>query len=485
MIKLKEIITQLDSESFKDIEKQLIKTHADNFLVLAQSYKSGNDSDLQIAEKLKLTSNSFYVLKSRLYRKIQTHLAGETPINKLEVLKQLQNIDEMCFTIPRETLEALLQKLEKDFLGLEMHNELILVYGAFKKVYLHSERYFHYSQLYNKQIAFALSLEKSIDTLGNFNRVLGMYGFSKSPELLNLLHALKNEIISHFELNPSHQIEIIKNIVELQIALFCETEKNNTYDISEELAGTRKRFNELHDSSPVKKRNLAIDFLHFEYYKKSEQLKCAIQYYEKVNASLRSLLLYNGISNTSRFFISKIRFLTDQGKTNEISEIILPDIYFDGHDKATKILFGMYCAMQNYYSQNIKNAIQILNELINNHCFKDFFHIQLEVKLTIAFFYISISENRLAGSLLKSVYKKIKVDELIHYSHALDLIKLFGMQLSKNSENKNRLKEADLFTLFSARNSGTYEILHHLLPELQKKFTTNLNLNRSHETKRT
>ena len=472
MIKLKEIISQLNPEAFKDIENRLIKTHADNFLVLAQSYKSGNYTDPEIASKLKLTSNSFYVLKSRLYRKIQTHLTGETPINKQEVLKQLHSIDEMCLTIPRETLVALLQKLEKDFLALEMHNELVLVYSAFKKIFLYSERYFHYSQLYNKQIAYALSLEKSIDTLGNFNQLLGMYNFSRSPELLSRLYFLKNEITDHFELNPSHQIEIIKNMAEIQLALFCATDKNSTYDISEALISTRKLFEGLHDSSPVKKWNLAIDYLHFEYYKKSEQLKCALKYYEKVNSGLKSLLLYTGICNTSRFLISKIRFLTDQEKINEIREITDEELFFDRHDIHAKVLLGIYNATHNYYAKNFKNAINILNELLNTNCFKDFIHIQLEIKLTLVFFYISVNENRLATSLMKSIYKKIKLDELIHYSHALNLIKLFGMQITNGNEKKNTTKQADLFTLFSARNSGRYELLHHLLPELQKKFTT-------------
>ncbi|MCE3259511.1 MAG: hypothetical protein K0S12_1152, partial [Bacteroidetes bacterium] len=202
MIKLKKIITHLDEEVYNSVEETLVKNKADNFLFLLKSYRNSVE-DSQIIEELQLNSNSFYVLKSRLYDRIQDHLSGDIYLNQEELLKQLHQIPDMCMNESREVATAFLQKLEKDLLEYDLHSELLIVYSALKKIHLYSEKYFHYSQLFNKHIAFSLSLEKSEETLGNFNRVMGQYNFSRSPKFQDTLFFLRKEINDHFALNQS------------------------------------------------------------------------------------------------------------------------------------------------------------------------------------------------------------------------------------------------------------------------------------------
>ena len=262
MIKLKETIGHLDSTVFKTLEDALIKNKADNFLYLLQSYRNGI-KDAAIIASLGLNSNSFYVLKSRLYAKIKDHISGNTYSSKEELLMKLQTIPIVCYKESREVSSAFLQKLEKDLLKYDMHNELLLVYSALKKNHLYSEKYFYYSQLYNKHIAFSLSLEKSEEILGNFNKILGQYNFSRLPHLLETLIFIKKEIADHYSLNQSRQIEIIKNFIEIQLGIFCDIGIDEENDIGELLNHTQNMINELPDSSSHKSWMPALDYLLF------------------------------------------------------------------------------------------------------------------------------------------------------------------------------------------------------------------------------
>lgn len=469
MIKLKKIVAHLDDEVYNLVEDTLIKNKAENFLYLLQSYRK-DVKDVEIIKSLKLNSNSFYVLKSRLYDKIQNHLSGDIYLNREELLKKLHLIPEMCLKEPREVATAFLQKLEKDLLEYDMHNELLVVYSALKKVHLYSEKYFHYSQLFNKHIAFSLSLEKSEEILGNFNRVIGQYDFSRSENLLQTLLFLRKEINDHFQLNKSRQIEIIKNFIELQLCIFFNTDLNKELDIEEILTQTHKIICELPESAPHKTWLPALEHLFFEYYYKTGNTKNALTYYTKVNNNLQTLLLYSNISSTSRFLISGMSFIKEQKKAAELNSQNIDLLFYDNDDAHSKVLVGLYNSMSSYYENNYKEAAIKLNKVLNEHSFKDFFHINTNIKLTLAFMYIQIKEFDVADSILKGIYRKIKSEKITNYNNVLDLIKVFELDI-KQGNGKKTEKQKDYFTLFMARNKNENKLLTHLLFELNEKYS--------------
>lgn len=469
MIKLKNIISQLDPGSYQAIEGLLVKNKADNMLYLLRSYKTGKEKDEEVMEHLGLNSNAFYVLKSRLHDKIENHFSNNTQADMDVVISQLQQIPDICFNTPREIAVIYLQKLEKDLLPHDMHNELLMVYAALKKIYLYSNRYFYYSQLYNKHVALGLSQEKSEEILGNFNRLLAQYYFSRSVPMLDELMFLRKKILDQHALNSSGHVAIIRNFVELQLVLFCNTPISNDYDIEGAFQATAKLFNELPPASPRKSWKVVLDFLYFEYYKKTGQQKPMLQYYEKTNDCLASLLLYNSICHTSRFLMSKLRLLQDSGRTDELVKEAETALMHDPEDLYTGVLYSLYKAMSKYHAGHIKEAISLLNSSLNDNSFKDYFHMNMEIKFTLIFFYIQIEEFDLADSMLKSISRKIKSENLDMYSHALDLAKVFGIDISMQGGKKNA-RQRDSFTLFQARNTGEYELLPHLQSELKKKY---------------
>ena len=456
----------MDEQAYEGLELQFTKNKADNFLFLARSYRKGNVDDGEIISSLKLNSNSFYVLKSRLYDKIKNHISIKSENEFDGIADQIQQIPDRCYNYPREIAVAFLQKLEEDLLKHDMHGELLVVYSALKKLHLKSERYFHYSQLYNKQIAFLVSLEKVESILCNFNLILGQYQCSKDKRYLDKLLFLRNDIQNHLNLNPSRRIEIVRNIIDAQIYLFCGSEILPGFDIEDCLNFIKGKMNEIPENSLQKKWNLPIDFLYYEYYRKVNMAK-AKPYYEQINSQFNNLMLYADVALVTNFLTSKITFLDCNKNPEELLNDSPEKILMDPNDIYTKVMYGLYSSVINYMQGRLKEAISSLNAIINLYSFKDFFHININVKLSLAFYYIELKEYELAENLTKSIYRKIKSEKLNEYDNVLDIIKVMNSEM----EGKSGTKIKDAFELFVARNTGNNAVLEHLMPVLTKKFS--------------
>ena len=469
MLKLKNIISHLEESLYVTIEESLKKNKAENSLFLFNSYRT-NIIDSVIIEELKLSSNSFYVLKSRLYDKIQNHLSGEMNITREELIKKLDSLPQMCFTEPREIIIPYLEKMESDLLKYDMHKELLTVYSILKKVNLFSDKYFYYSQLYNKHIAYSLSIEKSEEILGNFNRIIGQYHFSRAVNLKDELLFIKREINVQHDLNPSRQIKIIKNIINLQLYLFCEIDSADNSNIEELLRETIKIIDELPESSIYKFWITALDFLSFEYYFKIGRKEQAAIFYESVNSKFQSILLYTNVCCTPIFLISKLAFIQETGRLNELLDFENTTKNTEINDTHSAVCIGIYDAMVYYHKNNLKEAINCLQQLINENSFKDYFHINIEIKFTLAIFYLKLDDFEMALSILKSIYRKIKLDKLDNYQNALSLIKVLEQE-ANNKSGKVTAKQKDDFLLFMARNKNECEILKHFSYSLNKKYS--------------
>lgn len=473
MIKLKEVINQLNENNYLEIEKNLIKNKADRFLFLFHSYKKSNISDKEIKNKLGVTSNSFYVLKSRLFDKIQDSLSSDVYVDQEKTIKLLMQVPELCLNTPRETSVAYLLKLEKELLRFDMHNELLVVYSALKKMHINSDKYYHYSQIYNKQVSFGLSLEKAEETLGNFCRLLSLYDLSKSDDLYTKLCFLRKEINNIYAFCNSRQVELIKNLIELQLFIFCKEDKSTESNIDELLQTTRIIFDDLPLTLAYKKWEVVLDYLCFEYYYSIGSSKSATQYFEKVNSQLSNFLLFNHIGLVSRFLITKIKFCSEFNRLDEISEVIDTDkILIDSNDIHTQISIPVYNALFYFYQKKYRIAINFLNEIQNEFVFKDYFYEFLNIKITLLYFYVVIGEFEKAQAHIKMLSRRIKMENNDGYNHVIYLLKVFDLEINKDTSFKNNIKKRDLFILFTANNSNSnnIEIVPHLMPDLKRKF---------------
>lgn len=468
MIKLKKVISQLDDNTFETIVNQFERTKADNFLFLLKSYRDSAISDPEIMSQLSLNNNSFYVLKSRLYDKVQDNLSTNIDMSKDDVLKQFYQLTEIAYKTPREVASALLHKLEEDLLHFDLHNELVILYSILKRINLYSEKYFHYSQLYNKHIAFTLSIEKSVDILGTFNRKLNQYLYSRNESFLNELQFLHKEIDDYYALNANRPIEIAKNFIELQLHIFCGELKH--LDAQEVLTKTKRLISELPDSSFFKSWDLPLEYLAFEYYFRNKNISKAKAAFDIVDENLDHLLLGSGVCTTSDFLTSKLAFLHETKQEEILKQEDPTTILSDPHDVYSTIKLGIYKALVLFFKGKTKESLNILNRILGDNSFKDFIHINLEVKLTLVYLYLHMEEFDLADNLLKNLYRKVKSDHEEKYPAVLDLIKVLNAAIANGSVTKKNPKQKDHMTLFLARNNGSQRLMDFLEHDLIKKF---------------
>ena len=468
MLKLKKIILDLSATDFVNLEQHLHDSKSGQSLQLLRHYRSNNKQDTELMKELAINSNSFYVLKSRLYDKIQSLISGNLQSNKDDVLRLLHHISDFCYSNPRETSIAFLEKLEQELSQFHMHNELLVVYNALKKMHAFNQKYYHYSQLYNKQIAYSLSIEKSEEILCNFNRLLAQYNFDRLERTRDALLFVRKEIADHYELNPSRQIEIIKNLIDAQLILFCETELKDKIHTENLLHSTQLLFNQLPEQSPFRLYEASLHFLLFEFYFRNNLSLQAADYFTRVNSSLSILLLQTHVAPNALFLHSRLHYLQKTKAGNNWCQEVDGLVLYDPKDMHSEVLINYHTALQLYFNHRTKDAISMVNSILNTNSFKDYFHIQIELKLCLAYFYLSSKEFDMADHIIKNLARKIKNEKLLRYQNVLDLIKLFS-SLIKEGSTRIQPKHADLLTLFIARNKNENKVLECLSYELKSK----------------
>lgn len=466
MIRLKNIVLGLASQDYKHVEDALLKNRAENSLLLLAAYRNTSDTDEEISKRLKCNSNSFYVLKSRLYDKIQEVLAENIFLSKEDILQSLNLIPEMCYNNSRDVAIAYLEKLEKTLLMQDMHGELMQVYSCLKKMNVHSQKYFQYSQQYNKHVAFNLAFEKSEEILGTFSRELSHYVLSRSKQNFDALEFMVTKINDHHSLNPSRNVEIIRNLIQLQMAAFCRGIAVPSFNAREKLQQTQAMCAELPRSNFSRAALPVVDFLLFEFYQHNGDYQSAREYFGKTNSILGKLMLLSNICPVSQFLKLKIVYQNGDMEPEAGEQTLV----YDHDDICSRINITLYRSALKTLKQEYKEAAQQLNQLQNELGFKDFIHAGFEVKLSLAYLYIRLGDYEVADNILKNVYRKIKADKLGRYDNVLYLIKVWNEEIKNPGKTISR-KQKDVFLLFRMTNINESTLLEHLLPELNRRYT--------------
>jgi hypothetical protein len=466
MLKLKSLIMQMKEDSFNALSSQLKDNKADKFHALLVHFRENHLSDEEIAESLKVNSNAYYTLKSRLYNKIQEFLTSNLSGPKADLLKSVANIPNLVFDTPRDTAMAVLAKLEKDLVEFDMPYELTNVYNALKKLHIHSPKYYEYTQLYNKHVAYTIALDKAEDLLANFHKTLGEYYASRNKSLLEVLLIIKKEMINLCRLYESHHLTVYGNILNISFALFVPLPDaiENDDPVEDILTSTEDILKNYPKDVTYQHLVTALNFLSFEYYHHLKLHKKEAQYFEAVNSRLSSFLLYNFCAFTSKFLISKIeRYnqLNEEGKLYEENKQ-LSDYTPDTSDIPNYINYTKYLAASAFHAKKYTEAVSLLNKLLNDVSFKNYAHSEIEIKLFLALSYSMINKYDPAHSVLRSASRKIReISEEIDYDNATVLIKMLSLQMDSNSKSAEE-KLSALRNKFILLNGGQSKMLEYL-----------------------
>lgn len=467
MIKLKNLVMQMKDAEFEAFSYQLKESKADKFYNLFYFLKEDKLSEEEIAENLKVNSNAYYTLKSRLYTKIQEFLTSDITGNKMDLLRTVANIPVLLYNTPRETALAVLNKLEKELIEFDMPYELTDVYNSLKKLHLHSPKYYEYTQLYNRHVAYTIALDKAEDLLARFVSLTAEYYMSRSKESLELLWLIKKEMKNLCALYASHHLTIYKNILDISFALFVPLPEAIEEDeaVEDLLIATEKILKNYPKDANYSFLYNVYNFLSFEYYHSLKQYKKEVQYFEVVNTHLPSFMYYNFCTFNSKFLISKLERYVQLGLEKTLYEenkTLFAEYLPDPNDVPNFINFLKYMAMGAFYEENYNESVSILNRLLNEVSFKNFAHAEVEVKLLLALSYSMVNKYDPAFSLLRSVSRKLReLSDTQDLDNAVTFAKMLSMQMetsSKSSEDK-LLKLRDKFELLNQGNSRMLSFL--------------------------
>jgi hypothetical protein len=457
----------MKEDSFAALSAQLKETKADKFHTLLIHFKENLLSDEEIAQKLKVNSNAYYTLKSRLYNKIQEFLTSNLSGPKADLLKSVANIPNLIFDTPRDTAMAVLDKLEKDLVEYDMPYELTNVYNALKKLHIHSPKYYEYSQLYNKHVAYTIALDKAEDLIANFSKILGEYYTSRNKSLLEVLWLIKKEMRHLCRLYESHHLTVYGNILDISFALFVPLPEAVEDDepVEDILTATENILRSYPKDVTYQHLVTPVNFLSFEYYHQLKLYKKEAQYFEAVNSRLSSFMLHSFCTFTSKFLVSKMErynHLNEEGNLYEESKQLVNEYTPDMADVPNYITYIKYLAASAFNARKYNEAVTLLNGLLNDVSFKNYAHSEIEIKLLLALAYSMLNKYDPAHSLVRSASRKIReVGDQIDYENATVFIKILSLQMDSNTKSAED-KLISLKNKFLLLNQGPARMLECL-----------------------
>jgi hypothetical protein len=269
-----------------------------------------------------------------------------------------------------------------------------------------------------------------------------------------------------YALHQSHRIELIRNCISIQTQLYTPLDIHE--DAPEDLLEqSEKLVAGFPNDKQIGYYGQVMNFLRFEYYLSISQLKKAQHYYELANKTNYRGLLLSPLCQAHRFLLSKIAFLAQSGRTSELEKEDIASLA-DNYDYYTEVVIRLYHSLVKFYSGQVKEASSILNELLNEASFKDFFPMEAQIKLTLAYFYIKQTQYELAENLMKSVSRKLNDSKKEGFDNVKAFIKYLGLLMDDTSTEAKKQKLKAGLEKFNFYNSGKSKILSFLQYELAK-----------------
>jgi len=456
MSKLKNIIKQLTEKDFQNIYHSLMESSAEKSGHLLKYMREKQFSDSKIMEELEVNPNAYYTLRSRLNQKIEEYLILQMENPRTDILKKVASIQEIFFTKKKAIIVTTLKKLEKELIDYDLSSELTSVYKLLKRLHINSPDQFHYSQLYNRHIAYMLALDKAEDLLATYFRRfedLFLQGKEFESVELTLLH---NEINNVCNLYQSHRLYVYQSATNIFHRLFVKlddentpTEKESIEDIFEKVNNTIETYGQ--DTTYYHLRTV-FEFLKYEYYVHYNLFGPAEKHYNEVNDYASVLLTNYGYYTFSpRFLFSKIERNQRLGKLADLYEenkVLFTDYENDIYDTGRYLIYLAYRASCCFFVEKYDEAAKYLNSLLNELSLKKFPEAQLEIKILLALQYCLMRDEELFNQLINSVQRQVRILGKEDCEH----ITLFIKMMKSSLNEKGRSRQQKINTLMQKLN---------------------------------
>lgn len=464
MAKLKNIIQQLSPKDYSEIYISLEQSGAEKSAHLLKSMRERSSADKALMQEIDVNHNAYYTLRSRLNQKIEEYLLQQMESPRADLIKKVANINEVIFTKKPAIAITTLKKLEKELLDYDLSNELIGVYKALKKLYTNTPEAFHYSQLYNRRVAYTLAVDKAEQILVDYFNSFGLYTFSGYKSEQTALTMMATEMDNVCTLYQSHRLFIYQNCLSVMQRLYVDER-----DINPNKPPLEDILNEIHQLFETYASDATYfylqkvySYLKLQYYTKYNLFQKAEHYFEEIDEGLSSLLSnYTYYTFPSYFLYLKVERNLRMGLEHELYESNeeLSDIeedYFT-NNIAQYIYLMMYKAIAAYYADKFDEATRYLNDLLNNLTLKKYPFANLEIKSILALQYCCIKDYDLFKQISSSIQRQIRVlgkdvcNDVLLFNK---MLKIATSEAKKDKESKimeaskelNRVLPSRIFT---------------------------------------
>ena len=445
MAKLKNIIKQLSEKDYKSIHGLLIESNAEKSAYLLKALRERSLSDSRIMVELEVNANAYYTLRSRLNQKIEEHLIQQMESPKTDVLRKVSNLNEVLFTKKRTISIATLKKLEKELLDYDLSNELTIVYKSLKKIHINSPEYFHYSQLYNRRVAYMLAVDKAEDLTAEYVKKYGSFLLSGDETEKLGLTLLVREMQNVARLYESHRLYVYQSCMLIYHRLFVEKGEDLQQEgesIEDTFAHVQKIFDTYNLDLLYYHINLVFEFLKLEYYNHYKVFRQAEKIYEEVNDAAGNLLVnYTNYTFSAQFLISKLERHLRLGTEKELyaeNESIFLDFEEDFQDVPKQLIYVIYRALSSYYIGKYDEAAKLINGLLNVLSLKKYPFAQMEVKTVLALQYCLLKDFELFNQLSNSIQRQIRMFGKDECENVLVFFKILKVATSESKRDKPR-----------------------------------------------
>jgi len=458
MAKLNQIIQDLNSEDFDNVFKILIEGNAEKSAYLFKHLKEGKLKDHEIMVDLKVNSNAYYTLRSRLNQRIEEYLLQKMESPRADLLKKVANIHEIIFTQKKAIAIATLKKLEKELLDYDLSNELTIVYKYLKKLHINSEEHFNYRQKYNQQVAFNLAIDKEEDDLGEYFKKFGEYYLTKKEVLEIELSLLAQNLENAKSLYKSHRLYVYRRCQDIFSKLFFENDAN-LKDLKESFEKLEVIFETYYLDSTYFHLKFLLETIKFEVELREGNMEEAEKYAIEVENHLPRLIQnYQSYTFPSIFLFSFLHWKVMRGE--EISLAEWNEENFKNFDPDPKNIPGFvtyYCyrAISSMVAGEFGKSSQFLNNLLNEISFKGYPEAHMEVKILLATIYTLMDDFELFSQLAHSIQRQIRILGKEKCIHGVYIIKSLKTQFSSGKKNKTQ-KMQEYFKMIRSNFPGHF-----------------------------
>ncbi len=446
MAKLKNIVKQLSEKDYKLIYDSLLESNAEKSAYLLKALRERQLSDSKIMTELEVTPNAYYTLRSRLNIRIEEHLVQQMESPRTDILKKVANLNEVLFTKKRTISLTTLKKLEKELIDYDLASELTVIYKSLKKLNVNTPDHFHYSQLYNRHVAYMLAIDKAEDLLVSYFKKYGNYYFTNDEtERMGLILILK-EMQNVAKLYESHRLYVFQSCMQIFHRLFVEPDDHFQAEgesIEDVFAQVQKIFDTYLLDPLYYHLDLVFEFLKVEYYNHYKVYRQMEKHFEEVNDAAANLIVnYSSYSFPSRFLLTKLDRHLRLGTEREIvteNEGLFADIEPDLLDIPHHTVCMVYRALGFYYVERFEDAAKVLNGLLNDVNLKKYPFVQMEVKAILALQYCMLRDFDLFNQFSSSVQRQIRLfgkDECLNVLLFLKILKIATSEAKKDKPKK-------------------------------------------------